>query len=145
MQRFVNLHRLPANFHDRRRRARVRSGSHGGDVGRKQNEKSGRSRARTGRRDVRSHRNWTTQNRLNDFPHGGVETARRVHRDQNQRGVIAIRVCSIPLTMYSARTGSISPSIRSSTTLEELVGVGVDPAGWISVSDSAASEKKITA
>jgi hypothetical protein len=35
--------------------------------------------------------------------------------------------------------------MRSSTTLEELVGAGEDPAGGISESDSAASEKQITA
>jgi hypothetical protein len=50
------------------------------------------------------------------------------------------------LTMYSASTGSISPSMRSSTTVAgEFGDAGADPADWIRARDSAASAKKTTA
>src|SRR5580658_7656521 len=48
---------------------------------------------------------------------------------------------SIPRTMYSARIGSISPSIRNSTTLEFAEGGDCVPAGEENASDNPSAMK----
>ena len=45
VERVVDLNRLPEHFHDRRSRAGIRAGRHGGHVRREQDEKSGRGGA----------------------------------------------------------------------------------------------------
>ncbi len=92
VQRLVYLRRLPAKYKYWRGRASVGAWGHRRDVGRKQDEESGRSGARAGRRDIRAHRNFGHEDCLDDFPHRGVESARGIDRDENQRGVIRIRV-----------------------------------------------------
>ena len=89
-QGIVNLHHLPADFHNRRSRASFRSRRHRCDIRRKQNIKTRRSRARAGRRNVSHHRNRRPQDGLNDGAHRRVEAARRIDGDQNQAGMLGI-------------------------------------------------------
>ena len=118
MQCIVDLNDLPAHFHDWRRRAGIRSRRHGGDVRGKQNEKSGGGRARSGRSHKRGDGHRRLQNCLNDRAHRIVKSARRIDSDQDKARVIARRALN-SVDEYSARIGSISPSMRRTTTFCE--------------------------
>ena len=91
LQRLVHIQRKAADLQQRRSRAGVRAGRHGGDVGGQQNEKSRGGPARARGRNVDSHGHRRSQNVLDDVFHGRAQAARRVHGDEDQTGVLAGR------------------------------------------------------
>ncbi|MNZ88437.1 hypothetical protein D3C78_1073300 [compost metagenome] len=76
--------RRTADLH-RRRRAEIGAGRHRRDVAGIQDVGAGARRPRAARRHVADHRNRTGEDRLDDRAHGGVQPARRVHADHDQR------------------------------------------------------------
>ncbi len=72
LQRLIHIQGNAANLQQRRSRAGVRAGSHGGHVRRHQDEKSCRGAPRAGGRNVDGHGHRRSQNVLDHVFHGSA-------------------------------------------------------------------------
>src|SRR5262249_15480708 len=91
-QSFIDGHGISAHSNERRGGSSVRARSHGGNVSGEQNEKSSRSPARTGGRNVNNHGNRRGQDVLDDVFHRIAEPAGSVHGDEYKGGVAAFGI-----------------------------------------------------